>query len=51
MYRELVGGFDIGLIEAREQAVCIVGLEVGMQVLFTVCGIVKFVKARSGVIE
>ncbi|ANT63998.1 hypothetical protein Ptc2401_00189 [Prosthecochloris sp. CIB 2401] len=50
-YRELVRGLDVGLVEAGEQAVGVVGLEVGMHVFVTVFGIVKLVKARAGLVE
>ena len=44
-HRDRVATLDVGLVEAREQAVCLVGLEVGVGVLLAVLGIDEVMEA------
>ena len=49
-HRHAVGGLEVGLVEAGEEAVRRVGLELGVEVLGPVLGIEELVEALAGVV-
>ena len=49
-HRQVVGRLEVGLVEAGQQAVRVVGLEVGVEVLRAVFGIDELVQPRADVV-